>query len=340
MRENKDHRIIYGKISVNYPLTVVSCSNKGNQHACMHACIHTHIAKLFYKSILKLVIFACSAIVVMVLYSCEDKEGIFKLIITAQDNSQVPYASFQAQNHFDSIGIYHNDILDYALKTFTIASDTLTSANKDTIQNHFNLGLRQFSSALPNPVLISNMDSIISTGYWQIHDHQQRDWPAYLATYSNANLTQRELNYIHRMGSLFTMQFSNSQVYKDSLTQIENDIINEVWSAGDTTEYTARVAISVAKHSFTFWEDVANNNSNLLSPRRKLTKIQRSTLPDWVWRIAGADVAGAIIVGSQTGWDPLSTALGAATASAVQAVVTFWDDLTCWFRKWFGGCGG
>ena len=66
-------------------------------------------------------------------------------------------------------------------------------------------------------------------------------------------MTGREVAYIRSIGDVLCRSARFEDI-EQALLELEDEILSETWPAGDSTEIHARIAISVAKHSFAYWK--------------------------------------------------------------------------------------
>ncbi len=221
-------------------------------------------------------------------------------------------------NPHDSIGMYHNSALNYALRRSV--SDT---GDQEDFQDSFIAALEEWKDSIN--VYSTDWIPAISEAKDTVDNNLSRDWAAYLENLSDADYTAKEQYYINRIGALGSI-CSDPQDVEDSILAIETDICNDSFN---TNERAAYVTISVMKHSFYYWSYLAGED--YLAKRTE-------NLPEWL-QIVFADAAGAAIGTYRYGW-PWGTISGAVLTSGYWGIRTFWDDITDWISGSVETVGG
>jgi hypothetical protein len=220
-------------------------------------------------------------------------------------------APLNANNPYDSIGYWHNAILMHALDPDNMQpSDT-------TDQTTFHAAARGLIVNLPG----MNIDAW-DDGVQFIDDNPTVDWSDYLMTLTSPYLSDKEEYYIHRIGYVLH-HVSDSTEIKDSLFQIEYDIVNDTWPAHPDSSAGARIAISVAKHSFYWWLWVFDGSRQGAFNKTQTPPIAKVVAAD------AAAVVSTVIEQSARGQslDWVVIAARSAGASAGAAILAYWDDL-------------
>jgi hypothetical protein len=269
-----------------------------------------------------LALVSCLTVFLLFSLGCSDEPVI--------PNSGNPVSTFQPaplnpNNPYDSVGYFHNAILMYALDPADL--DTADLADESTLL-----------AAARNLVIgLQSVDvSAWDAGVDFIAQNPNVDWAQYAMTLGPPDFTAKEAYYINRIGYVLA-NISDSSEIKDSLIQIETDIVNDSWPVDLNVEAGARIAISVAKHSYHWWLWVLDGNRH-----GAFSKIQGP------WKeIAAADHAAAVnnalvqvITTGRVDWRIVGAhAAGASTAAAIKA---YWDEIEgffgwCWEGiKWIG----
>jgi hypothetical protein len=199
-------------------------------------------------------------------------------------------------NPYDSIGMYHNTALVFALRRALP-----DSANPETYYNRVISELHDWPDSIG--IYFEGWDDALDAAEDTFDINQTRDWGAYLSTWAPPTLSVNEIYFINRMGALST-SCTSAQQLEDSILAIEDEICNASWG-GD--ENAAQCCISIFKHSFYFWSTLAGED--YLSKRSKINE----ELPAWV-QFTFADVGGAAIGTYYGGW-PVGTLTGGVLTS-------------------------
>jgi hypothetical protein len=183
---------------------------------------------LFVFPVTLVVIFALSC-------GCSEDNPSIVGVGGAPSRVAMPYNS---SNPFDSVGIKHNQMLEFLVACLPV--DTSGDVRASAIANGID--------ALGDSVGWSSEQCDIyinMVGQHFIADRDSTFHDQYISDYSAPNCTQRELNYIHEIGSVIA-NATDSSGLMNGLLALETDIIAENW---DDEETIALEAISIAKHS-------------------------------------------------------------------------------------------
>lgn len=259
----------------------------------------------------------------------------------------VVYGPVNNANPFEHVGLRHNDLVHA-----TIASaepwDTLNVA---AMFSHIRKSVPVWSAAnmeIPGDRCIGH----VSTAFAMEIDSSA---PQRLASFTAPGCTAREIDYIRRIGRMFCEAVTFSAL-EEGLLDLEKRILAEQWPDGNTTETHARIAISVAKHSFSYWKRMfctvagvdplevssfrlrgsgAGSLSKPAEPLIKiLTKAQTVTAADVLAATSAAEAAAALGPLRQI---EAAIVTGGAVSLVVAALVYF-DDIVIFFRT-LAGCG-
>lgn len=257
----------------------------------------------------------------------------------AMRKSDIVYGPVNTANPFEHVGQRHNDMVHAVIESLH-AWDTLD-------MSHI-LGRIQTSGAAWAQEKY-DLDSDRSMKLVQSAFAMKIDSsaPQRLAAYESASLTAREEAYLHRIGELLCEENRFDEV-EAGLLDIERDILAESWPAGDSTETAARIAISVAKHSFAYWkrmmctvygiEDGSVSGGTATvggTSGGSLGKTATDVIVEATSRseiVMAADVIGAIAAGQNA--QPLgalamleAAVITGGTLSLAVAVIVYWPEI-------------
>jgi len=289
--------------------------------------MNTHDSYAFHAYSIRLfaALFTCA----LLLVSCaehKDEAPTLPESYTAMRKSNLVHARYNAQNPFDSIGIKHNQIV-HAIVASMRPWDTLDVSHMlgrcQTTTCSWAMELLHLSQE-------QSMELVQSAFALRIDSSARRK----LAAYAHDGATEREQVYIRRLGDILCARdrFEDTERALDAL---ERDILAEAWPRGDSTEVLARMAISIARHSFVYWKRMMCTVTPGLESDGALAK----TAEDLVIRtnsktklIVAADVfAGTSAAEAAAGGGILAQIqaglISAATVSAVVAIIVYSDDI-------------
>ncbi|MCB2205276.1 hypothetical protein KQI65_11045 [bacterium] len=244
----------------------------------------------------------------------------------AMRKSDLVHAPYHRSNPFDSVGIQHNMLVHHFISS-TVPWDTLEMSHM--------LGRCQSSAAeWGNKMLGYSREQslgLVQSAFALGIDSTAR---LRLAAYDSPLATSRERHYLRRIGEIFCEQtrFEETQRQLDNL---EREILAEQWPEGNETEVLARMAISIARHSYAYWKRMMVEVSGLPSDEGAL----RKTATDVIIRtnskvqiISAADViAGTSAAEAVSGAGLLTQIkvglISAGAVSGAVAVIVYFDDI-------------
>jgi hypothetical protein len=126
---------------------------------------------------------------------------------------------------------------------------------------------------------------------------------------------------------------------ENAMSGLEKEILAEKWPAGDSTEVAARIAISIAKHSFAYWKRMMRNvygldqvNASAMSKTAEDVVIATSKTEI----ITAADVFAGVTAAENAQGAGLLAQIGAAIVtgglvSLIVTVIVYFDDIVSFF---------
>ena len=263
----------------------------------------------------------------------------------AMRKSDIVYGPINTANPFELVGQRHNDLV-HAVIASLHAWDTLDTSHM--------LGRIQTSGAAwaqdEYDLSADRGMELVQAAFAMKIDSSA---PQRLAIYECTSLTAREEAYLHRIGELLCKENRFDEV-EAGLLEIERDILAESWPAGDSTEAAARIAISVAKHSFAYWkrmmctvygiEDADGSSGTTTvsgTSDGSLGKTATDVIVEATSRseiVMAADVIGAIAAGQNA--QPLgplamleAAVITGGTLSLTVAVLVYWPEIKTFASK-------
>lgn len=263
----------------------------------------------------------------------------------AMRKSDIVYGPVNTANPFEHVGQRHNDLVHAVIGSLH-AWDTLDSSHM--------LGRIQTSGGAwaqeEYDLSADRSMELVQAAFAMKIDSSA---PQRLAAYESASLTAREEAYLHRIGELLCEENRFDDV-EAGLLDIERDILAESWPAGDSTETAARIAISVAKHSFAYWKRMmctvygiedgsvsAGTATVSGTPGGSLGKTATDVIVEATSRseiVMAADVIGAIAAGQNA--QPLgplamleAAVITGGTLSLTVAVLVYWPEIKTFAKK-------
>jgi hypothetical protein len=147
-------------------------------------------------------------------------------------------------NPYDSVGMMHNHALAFAFRK------AATDPSGDSDLEKFTRAMKSLpDSANLN---IPDIDQLVNYYSDMMVNNPNTDWAQYAQDLNDANhFTVKELHYINAFGYALKHVTTEAEL-EDSILALENRIVNETWGSN---EPKALIMISIAKHSFYFWQD-------------------------------------------------------------------------------------
>ena len=191
--------------------------------------------------------------------------------LPAEPSPGVPLSVPNSVNPMDSAGIYHNLILhDALLRSEGVDAETLPAFMREmmpvVLAEYFGSST-ELDKALTAAVALAD---------------RMTDPIEWLESYANKALSERELAYIHRMGTL-AREATDLEQLENKLRNLENELCAESWTG--TSGLVAMGAVSVGRNSCRYWDTVIGSGSAGLSKGCEPWKLKL---------ILAADVAGFI----------------------------------------------
>lgn len=236
---------------------------------------------------------------------------------TVQNNTQNPYEEY---------GVKHNEILDIFINSRDELSIICDSA--DFVKTFNNVTVD--ATCLAFNESSSEFRSLIEQELQSIQNNNQgRTYQELLNIYNDSTLTT-EATYLM---SLLDNN-NNLQNLHTLILQWEEGIINNS-KIDDKVKKVLLITGAVARHSSSYWYDVANNPNNIWHHQFNCSykKVGNQVLALEGWEMVAAKSTGAalgacvsaIILGNPIVIGPVAAA--AASVDAATAVYEFWDDI-------------
>ena len=237
----------------------------------------------------------------------------------------LPEVSYNQLNPYDSIGLIHNEALCYA---FNRVYDTSVYAEPYTFMDTIITRLAEyyvskgFFEASELPAKVSGAKALmLSDVYSELFSSD-----SYISTYSNDSLSSLEIYYIRRVGEVVENAELSVSAVLDSISAIENDILQIDWPAGQVAAYGI---ISITKYSFAFWSSFSDQSIQAGGP---------GLAPSYVKYMAEGDIRSYLreivdIDGRHIGWERVfEFDVASATRPIVSTATAIWDAI-CWAAK-------
>jgi len=231
--------------------------------------------------------------------------------------SDVVYGPLNESNPFEHVGLRHNDLV-HAVVASARPWDTLSAGN---LLERTRLTAAEWSAEHLG-FTADEIGDHIQTAFAMGIDSMAR---YQLAAFDSDRMTTREIDYIRSIGEVLCSSGRFEDI-EEALLDLETDILTEAWPAGDSTEIHARIAIAVAKHSFSYWKQMmitAHGLDGATASALSKTSTDVIELTTRADIIAAADVLVAVTTAENLEGVPILKRLGISilTGGAVSLIV-------------------
>lgn len=247
----------------------------------------------------------------------------------------VVYGPINHDNPYEQVGLRHNALVHAGLAGLRAADTVSARALCDRALE------RAREWCLFDGIDADFTDQALRHGRDLRRPDDARLW---LARFDHPAYSARETHYLRAIGELLLHSASIDETER-GLLALEREILVEPWPAEAGKESAARIAISVAKHSFAYWKYVL-----LLALEQKYPSFRKGSIGEQEIRIevqtpgqaiAAADIAGAMAGGEHAAvFGPLAAIKGAivvgGTCSLVVATMVHHDKIIGFFKRLFG----
>lgn len=158
---------------------------------------------------------------------------------------EVVYGPVNKSNPFEHVGMRHNDLVHAVI----VSAEPWDTLSIPTMFSHIQKSAVEWSGIamdIPSERAILHVKTAFAMKLDSSARHQ-------LAEFDAPGYSAREIRYIRRIGILFCESTTFTDL-EQGLLGIERDVLAEQWPAGNSVEISARIAISVAKHSCAYWK--------------------------------------------------------------------------------------
>jgi len=276
-----------------------------------------------------------ASVIILLLSACDhrsDEAPTLPSSYLAMRHSSPVHAPYHDANPFDSIGIRHNQCVQY----FVASAKPWDTLDVSRLLGSCRTSARDWAVAQLGVSQEQSLGLVRAAFAMGIDSTARRR----LAAYESERATSREKMYLRRLGDILCAE-DRFEDTERLLAALERDILAEHWPEGDSTEVLPRMAISIARHSHAYWKrmmlEVAPKASadgalsraavDLLIHTNSKTKI-----------IVAADVfAGTSAAEAAAGAGILTQIkvglISAGTVSAAVAIIVYFDDVVSFLNS-------